>query len=227
MGQIHDGAARDPLEDAGVGGRGEHDTLAHGEDIVGRALGDLAFMVEHQGLDTPGLEPLELGHDVVEVVERLDPWRERGRMRSLRGRGHDPQAPFVELAGIEADRVGDHDHLRMGGAIGVEAERSRAARDDEADIAIGEFVGGERVVDRLGHRLLRHRDFQRDRPGAVPEAVEVRFHPEHPARVAPHPLEDAVAVKEPMIEDADPRLRLGDETIVHEHDARHGCHLRE
>ena len=69
MGQIHDGAARDPLEDPGIGRRREDDPFPHGEDVVGRALGNLALVVEHQGLDTPGLEPLELGHDVVEVIE--------------------------------------------------------------------------------------------------------------------------------------------------------------
>ena len=43
------------------------------EDVVAGALGDLALVVEHQGFEAAGLGPLDLGQDVVEVVERLDP----------------------------------------------------------------------------------------------------------------------------------------------------------
>ena len=50
------------------------------EDVVARALGDFALVVEHQGFDAAGLQALDLGQDVVEVVERLDPRAERRRM---------------------------------------------------------------------------------------------------------------------------------------------------
>ena len=47
--------------------------LAHQEDIVAGALGDFAFVIEHQGFDAAGLQAFDLGQNVVEVVERLDP----------------------------------------------------------------------------------------------------------------------------------------------------------
>ena len=51
--------------------------VADEEDVVAGALGHFALVVEHQGLDAAGLLPLDLGQDVVEVIERLDPRAER------------------------------------------------------------------------------------------------------------------------------------------------------
>ncbi len=72
-GQLDDGVAGDAFEDAGVDGRREQPAAADQEDVVAGALGHLALVVEHQGLDAAGLKPLDLGQDVVQVVERLDP----------------------------------------------------------------------------------------------------------------------------------------------------------
>ena len=64
---------------ASIGGVQQH-AVAHQEDVVARALGDFALVVEHQGFDAAGLQAFDLGQDVVEIVERLDPRVERRRM---------------------------------------------------------------------------------------------------------------------------------------------------
>ena len=221
-GQIHDGVARDAFEDPGVGGRREQHARPHDEHVVAGALGHLALVVEHQGLDAAGPQTLELRHDVVQVVERLDPGRERRRLHPLGGGGHDLQALLVELAGIEADRVGDHDHLRVRRPVGVQTEGARAAGDHEADVAVGELVGGERVVHRFGHGGLREGDLEADRAGARPQAVEVGVEPEHGSGVAAEAFEHAIAVEQTVVEHAYASLVLGHEAVVHEDDAGHG-----
>ena len=115
-------------------------------------------MVEHQGLDAASLQAFNLGHDVVEIVQRLDPRRERGGADSLCGSGHDPQALLVELGRIEADRVSDHNHLGVAGFGRVEAQATRTAGDHQPDVAIYKVVGGQRVDDSLGHRFLADRN---------------------------------------------------------------------
>ena len=93
--------------------------------FVARAFGHFAFVVEHQGLDAAGLMPFDLGQDVVQVVERLDPRVQRGRVVAQRAGGDDLQPLLIELRGIERDVVGDDDHLRIRAQVGVQAQRAR------------------------------------------------------------------------------------------------------
>ena len=148
-GQLDHGVAGDPFEDAGVDRRGVQLAAADEEDVVAGALGDLALVVEHQGFEAAGVGPLDLGQDVVQVVERLDPRVERARVVAHRAGGDDLQAVLVELGGIEADGVGDDDDLRVGRLARVEAEAAGAAGDDEADVAVGQLVDGQGLDDRL------------------------------------------------------------------------------
>ena len=124
-------------------------------------------------------------------------------MVAHRAGGDDLQALLVQLLGIERDVIGDDDHLRIAGAVGIEAQRAGAAGDDQADVAVLDAVGRERVVDGLGHRLARHRNFEPDGLGRVPEPIEVLVEAEDLAAVAADALEDAVAVEQAVIVDAD------------------------
>ena len=72
------------------------------EDVVAGALGDFPLVVEHQGFDAAGLQPFDLGQNVVQIIERLDPRAECRRMVA-RGAGRDDlQAVAIELFGIES-----------------------------------------------------------------------------------------------------------------------------
>ncbi len=121
------------------------------EDVVAGAFGHFALVVEHQGFDAAGLHPLDLGQDVVQVVQRLDARVQCGRVIAHRAGRDDLQALLVVLLGIEREVVGDDDHLRVRAQVGIEAQRALAARDDQADIAVLDLVQCQRVVDRLGH----------------------------------------------------------------------------
>ena len=139
-GQLDHGVAGDPFEDARVD-RGRMNLAAvHDEDIVARALGDLALVVEHQGFQAAGVGPLDLGEDVVQVVERLDPRVDRvGMVAGRRGRD-DLQAVVVQLFRIEADVVGDDDDLRVGRLARIETQAARAPGDDQADVGVGSLL---------------------------------------------------------------------------------------
>ena len=53
------------------------DALLDEEDIVARAFGDLAVVVQHDRFEAAGPDRLDLGEDVVEIVQRLDARIER------------------------------------------------------------------------------------------------------------------------------------------------------
>ncbi len=50
---------------------------------------------------------------------------------------------------------------------------------------------------------LADRDLQPDRLGGIPQPLEVLVQPEDLAAVAPHAFEHAVAIEQPVVEDAD------------------------
>ena len=52
-----------------------HLPVADDEDIVGGALGDVPLVVQHDRFGHVGIRRLDLGQDVVEIVEALDPRR--------------------------------------------------------------------------------------------------------------------------------------------------------
>ena len=140
--------ARDAFQNAGLERRRPQHAVADEEDVVARAFGDFALVVEHQGFDAAGLQAFDLGQNVVEVVERLDPRVERRRMHPLHA-DREISRPFsYSSCGIERDRVGDDDHLRIAATIGVEAERAGAAGDDEANVAVVDFVDPDGLVRR-------------------------------------------------------------------------------
>ena len=92
-GQFDDHGARDAFQDAGLDRRRQQLALPHQEDVVAGTLGDFALVVEHQRLDAAGLQALDLGQDVVQVVQRLDPRAEGRRVVADRADGDDLQ-PF-------------------------------------------------------------------------------------------------------------------------------------
>ncbi len=121
-------------------------------------------------------------------------------MVAHRSGGDDLQAVGVELLRIELDLGGNNDDLRLFAEIGVEPERARAARNHQADVAIGNLIGLAGVDHRLHHFLLGHRDFQRNGLGRIVEAVDMLIEQEHPPVVGADALEHAVAIQQPMVE---------------------------
>ena len=196
-------AAGDAFEDARLVGRREHPALADQEDVVAGALGHFAAVIEHQGLDAAGLEPLDLRQDVVEVVERFDSRAQGRRVVADRAHGDEFQPVAIQFVGVERDLIGDDDHLGMGTAVGIESQGAAAAGDDHADVAVRDAVGGHGLLDGRGHFLLAQRDGQPDGLGGIPQPVEVGLEAKDLAAVAADALEDPVPVEQAVVEDAD------------------------
>ena len=74
--QLQDGAAGDSLQGAVLGRRREQLTGANDEQVVGAAFGDEAGVVEQDGLVGAGSLRVDLGEDVLQVVQRFDSWIE-------------------------------------------------------------------------------------------------------------------------------------------------------
>ena len=72
-GQLDHRLAGDAFQNAGVDRRRQQHAVADQKDVVARAFGDFALVVEHQGFDAAGLQAFDLGQNVVEIIERLDP----------------------------------------------------------------------------------------------------------------------------------------------------------
>ncbi len=73
------------------------------------AFGDVAFLIEHDRFGHAGVDGLDLGEDVVEIVQALDPRRERIGMSADHRRGDDRHPLFVHFRRIKLDGVGDND----------------------------------------------------------------------------------------------------------------------
>jgi len=58
-----------PFENAGIQRLREESAAADEENTIPRTLGQFPLVVEHEGLHAAGLQSLDLGHDVVEVIK--------------------------------------------------------------------------------------------------------------------------------------------------------------
>ena len=197
----------------GVGRRVDH-AILDDEDVVARALGDPAVGGEHDGLVAAGFDGFDLGEDVVEVIQALD-----AGIKALAGRfgalGDDHAHAFVvELGFVQANLVGDADHAGDGAAARIQAQRAIAAADHEADVALVDRVGADAFALDGFHFLARDGDLEVDLVGAFVEAIKVLLALEDLALVNPDAFEDAVAVEQAVVVDADHRLALGDHAAV-------------
>jgi hypothetical protein len=82
----------------------------------------------------------------------------------------------------------------------IQAERADAARDNEADVAVAQFVGANRLDCGLHQFGVRQRNFQQNRLGGIKQPVNVFLQFEHAAIVGADALEHAVAVKQTVVE---------------------------
>src|SRR6516165_6678350 len=120
-----------------------------------------------------------------------------------RRRGHDLQTMLVKLRRIKRDVIDDDDDLRIGRLARIEAQRAGPAGDDEANIAVAFLVDLDGMVDGFGHLLAAHGDLEPDGARALIQSVDVFLEPEDLAVVNADAFEDAVAVEEAMVVDAD------------------------
>src|SRR3989441_6255274 len=211
---LEDGLARDAGQVRGRPGRDDR-RVADDEEVFRGRLGYVSVDVEHQGLVRAVLVRLDAGHDVVQVIQRLDRRAEALRRHAPIRRGHDLQAPLVHLAVQRDAGLRDHDHARPALALSrIESEIPLAPGDDGPNVPLMDVVPSARLEDDVRHLLFRVRDLEVDGLGRVVQAVEVAVQFEDSAVVRADSLEYAVAVEEAVVEDADLRLGLRVELAV-------------
>ena len=130
LGEFEHGVACNPLQDPRVDRWREQLPSFDDEDIIARAFGDFALVVEHHGFDASGPQALDFGQDVIQVIQRLDPRIERcGVIADRRGGDQVEPVPVVGF-GIEGNPIGDDDDLRIFAAERVEPELISPAGND-------------------------------------------------------------------------------------------------
>ena len=152
-GNLQGDLAGDAHEGAGMGGRSDEATFVNQEDVIASALGDIALLVEHEALVEAVLLGFHFCHDVIQVVERLDHRWQCSRADAASGGGDDLHARGVEFLGVQLDGIGDANNRRGGAILRREAEVAEAARDDEADVAVGEVIPAAGFADDFGDFL--------------------------------------------------------------------------
>src|SRR2546422_3369130 len=108
---LEDGLARDAGQVRGRPWRDDR-RVADDEEVLRGRLGHVPVDVEHQGLVRAVLVRLDAGHDVVEVIQRLDRGAQALGGHATIRRGHHFQAPLVHLAVQRDARLRNHDHAR-------------------------------------------------------------------------------------------------------------------
>src|SRR5204863_9296355 len=133
-------------------------------------------------------------------VDRVAAERRRDHADAVGGRAVDRQL-----------RPHDDDHFGAPALPRIDAEIARAARDDEADVAVANLVAPARLDDDVADLVGRVRDVETDRLRRVEQALDVAFELEDAAVVGADALEDAGAVEQAVVEDADGGVGRGPE----------------
>ena len=198
---------------------GDDLALADDEDVLARALADVARLVEQDRLVVAGLRRLLLGEDRVQVLARGLGVRDQAVGRDP-APGGDLGADAVLLALLaEVGAPGpDGDHHLDRRALRVEAHLAVAAEGERADVAAAQPVAADQLVGRLADLLGRVGQREVVELGRLGEPVQVLPVPEDRRAalglVAADALEDPGAVVEAVGEHVRRCLLPGEEFAV-------------
>src|SRR5580692_3673564 len=143
-------------------------------------------------------------------------------MGAHHGGGDDRHTLFIHFPRIKLDGVSDNDHTWGGAFAGVQPQISRAARDDQADIALRKVVDGDGFFHR-GAQLLGGSGWsQPDRARGIEQPAKMGFTFEYLPAISTDTLEYAIAVEHAMVVNADFRVFLIVEFSVNPDLERHG-----
>ena len=218
--ELHDDVARDALEHAVARRRRHEHAVAHAEDVLARALGDVAVLGEHHGLVVAGVEHLDLGEDAVQVLARgLGGAGQRRVVERLDAARLGAHAVLdALLAEVGAPRPGGDDDLHRR-VHGEQAHLAVAAEDQRADVAGLELVALEHLEGGVVELLDRVRHRHVVELGGPLDPLEVLGETEHGdaalGLVGADALEDPGAVVQRVREHVDLGVGPGDQRAVH------------
>jgi len=191
---------RDAVKRARRQWRREQRAVFHNEQIVAGAFGHETFGVEHDGFFAAAVVRLDLGEDVVEIIQRLDGRVERAVQVARRRHGDDVQPALVIRRRIKLDLVRDDDDGRLFATARIQAKRAHAARDDEADVTFAQLVFPARLDGGLHQFRMRQWNLKQNRFGGVEQPVNMLLELEDAAVVNADAFKNAVAVKQSVVE---------------------------
>ena len=117
--QLDHGVSGNPFQNARIGGRRFENPIFDDEDIIARALSHVALIVEHDRLVVAEVLRLDLGQNIVQIIERFDGGRQRGWVAAASRHSYDGEAIFVKLLRVELDGIGDDEITDLNIPTGV------------------------------------------------------------------------------------------------------------
>ncbi len=157
----------------------------------------------------------DFGQNIVQVIEALDLRRQRLGMIAQRAGADDAQAVFVQFRRIKLNFIGNDYYLTFFADQRVQPQVAHAAGDDQADVAVLDVVGGDRLADVILERFLIERHRQSYGMGGGEQTVNMRIVFKNLAVIYADALEDAVAIEQTMIKNGDLGVRFIHQTIIH------------
>ncbi len=193
-GQFEDQPAGDAGECTVGGGGCEQFAMADDEEVVGGAFGDVALGIEQDGFVGAGVVGFDPGEDVVEVVEAFDSGVEAVGWQAAGG-GNDQVGALVSCAGVDhVEVVTDDGQAGLMALPRVDAQRARAAGQQDAQVAVGRIECIDQALYDLPELSVVPGVFEGDGTGRVLQPVEVVIEQEGLTMVETDAFEDAVAV---------------------------------
>ena len=218
--EVDDRVAGDPRENRHRERRRQEPPVLDDEDVLARAVGDVAVAGEHDRLVVAG--PACLGrreHRVQVDPGRLRDVRDHVRAHSLPARDHRGDSRLLTVL-AEIGAPGEADDDDVDGIAGRrDAELAVAVERDRPHVAGRQAVRRDELVGRLAEIRRRVRQVHVQHLGGVLETLQVILEAEDRRAllglVAADALEDTGSVVEPV--GADVNLRVGpvDEVAVH------------
>ena len=217
-GQIHDRVAGDALEYRGQR-RGLQNAVAHQENVLACALGDIPLGIEQDRFVIAAVLHLALGHDGVDIVAG-DLRTRQADVDVVAGEGGNlrPDAVFqAVLAEIRPPRPGRDRHA--GRVVRhIESHVAVAHEHDGPDVALHQLVDADGFADGVGNLLFpeRHRQQTDMRGGEQPVHVLVQAEDGRApfALVAADALEGGQTVMQAVRQDMDLGVLPGYELAV-------------
>ena len=194
--------------------------VADDEDVLPRALADVADLVEEDRLVVAGVVRLGLGEDRVEVLARGLRVRDQALRRDAPpGRDLGADAVLLALvAEVGAPRPDRDRHLDRR-VLGEEPHLAVAAEGERADVARVEAVPPDQLMRGLAKLVDRVLERQVVELRRRVQAIEMLAMAEHRrpllGLVAADALEDPRAVVQPVAQDMDLGVVPSDELAVH------------
>ena len=173
------------------------------ENVVAGAFCDVALVVEQEAFVVAAVKRFDFGENIVQIIQRFDHRRERGNAHAARRHRDEFNAVGVYFRRIQFDGIRDDNHRRFGAVARAEPEVAHAARDDGADVAVGNAVASAGFDVRFRDFFAAPRQIERDGFCRIFDAFEVRVEFENAVVVNANAFEKPVAVEQTVVENRD------------------------